>query len=76
MSTIICYQYQGIVIQVREICAHGRQWRFPRWQIGVPVDCEAEVSHRFLEASHTNDLRSVLECIADPFISVNFVDAV
>ncbi|KAH7839852.1 hypothetical protein Vadar_009641 [Vaccinium darrowii] len=40
------------------------------------VDCEAEVSHRLLEASHTNNLRSALECIADPFVGINFVDAV
>ncbi|KAH7833995.1 hypothetical protein Vadar_011735 [Vaccinium darrowii] len=33
-----------------------------------PVDCEAEVSHRLLEASHTNDLRLALECIANPFV--------
>ncbi|KAF7129356.1 hypothetical protein RHSIM_Rhsim10G0008700 [Rhododendron simsii] len=41
-----------------------------------PVDCQAEVSHRLLEASHTDDLRSALECAADPFVDVNFVGAV
>ena len=41
-----------------------------------PVDCEAEVSQRLLEASHSGDLKSVLECIADPFVDVNFVGVV
>ncbi|GMI82945.1 hypothetical protein like AT5G14230 [Hibiscus trionum] len=42
----------------------------------VPVDYEAEVSLRLLEASLSGDLRSALECIADPFVDVNFVGAV
>ncbi|XP_022773655.1 ankyrin-3-like [Durio zibethinus] len=42
----------------------------------VPVDCEAEVSQRLLEASLSGDLRSALECIADPFVDVNFVGTV
>ncbi|RWR72037.1 ankyrin-3-like protein [Cinnamomum micranthum f. kanehirae] len=41
-----------------------------------PVDCEAEISQRLVEASHGGDLRSALECIADPFVDVNFVGAV
>lgn len=41
-----------------------------------PVDCEAEVSQRLLEASHSGDLKSALECIADPFVDVNFVGVV
>lgn len=41
-----------------------------------PVDYEAEVSKRLLEASLSGDLKSALECIADPFLDVNFVDAV
>ncbi|CAL5349024.1 unnamed protein product [Camellia sinensis] len=41
-----------------------------------PVDYEAEVSQRLLEASHCNDLKSALECIADSFVDVNFVGAV
>lgn len=41
-----------------------------------PVDCEAEVSQRLLEASLSGDLRSALECAADPFVDVNFVGAV
>ncbi|XP_022740355.1 ankyrin-2-like [Durio zibethinus] len=42
----------------------------------VPVDYEAEVSQRLLEASLTGDLRSALECIADPCVDVNFVGTV
>ncbi|KAK6280404.1 hypothetical protein POUND7_020671 [Theobroma cacao] len=42
----------------------------------VPVDYEAEVSQRLLEASLSSDLMSALECIADPFVDVNFVGAV
>ncbi|XP_059643503.1 uncharacterized protein LOC132285337 [Cornus florida] len=41
-----------------------------------PVDCEAEVSQRLLEASHCNDLKSAFECIADPFVDVNIIGAV
>ncbi|XVE84124.1 hypothetical protein DITRI_Ditri16bG0144500 [Diplodiscus trichospermus] len=42
----------------------------------VPVDYEAEVSQRLLESTLSGDLRSALECIADPFVDVNFVGAV
>ncbi|GKV41356.1 hypothetical protein SLEP1_g48897 [Rubroshorea leprosula] len=42
----------------------------------VPVDYEAEVSQRLLEAVLAGDLRSALECIADPLVDVNFVGAV
>ncbi|KAK9117505.1 hypothetical protein Sjap_016452 [Stephania japonica] len=41
-----------------------------------PVDCEAEVSQRLVEASHSGDLKSAFECIADPFVDVNFIAAV
>ncbi|KAA8530119.1 hypothetical protein F0562_004828 [Nyssa sinensis] len=41
-----------------------------------PVDYEAEVSQRLLEASHCNDLKSAFECISDPFVDINFVGAV
>ncbi|KAM1273186.1 hypothetical protein ACFX2H_023116 [Malus domestica] len=41
-----------------------------------PVDYEAEVSQRLLEASLSGDLKSALECVADPFVDVNFVGAV
>ncbi|XP_050235032.1 uncharacterized protein LOC126683225 [Mercurialis annua] len=42
----------------------------------VPVDYEAEVSQRLLEACQTGDLRSALECIGDEYVDVNFVGAV
>jgi len=42
----------------------------------VPVDYESEVSQRLLEASLSGDLKSALECIADPFIDVNYIGAV
>ncbi|XP_016471873.1 uncharacterized protein LOC107793939 isoform X1 [Nicotiana tabacum] len=38
-----------------------------------PVNYEVEVSRLLLEASHSNDLTLALECIADPFVDVNFV---
>ncbi|KAF8378122.1 hypothetical protein HHK36_029459 [Tetracentron sinense] len=41
-----------------------------------PVDYEAEVSQRLVEASHTGDLKSAFECIADPFVDVNFIGTV
>lgn len=42
----------------------------------VPVDYEAEVSQHLLEATHSNDLKSAYECIADPLVDVNYVGAV
>ncbi|KAJ9135452.1 hypothetical protein P3X46_032634 [Hevea brasiliensis] len=42
----------------------------------VPVDYEAEVSQRLLDASLAGDLRSALDCIADSFVDINFVGAV
>ncbi|XP_057982174.1 uncharacterized protein LOC131167386 [Malania oleifera] len=41
-----------------------------------PVDYEAEVSQRLLEACLSGDLKSASECMADPFVDVNFVGAV
>lgn len=38
-----------------------------------PVNYEAEVSRRLLEASHSNDLAAALECLQDSFVDVNFV---
>lgn len=42
----------------------------------VPVDYEAEVSQRLLEATLAGDLKSATECIDDPYVDVNFVGAV
>ncbi|KAK8978864.1 hypothetical protein V6N11_034770 [Hibiscus sabdariffa] len=49
---------------------------FPGSRQVVPVDYEAEVSQRLLEASLSGDLRSALDCVADPFVDVNFVGTV
>lgn len=42
----------------------------------VPVNYEAEVSQRLLEASLRNDLSSAHQCLADPFVDVNYIGAV
>ncbi|KAI3463094.1 hypothetical protein Pfo_019757 [Paulownia fortunei] len=42
----------------------------------VPVNYEAEVSQRLLEASVSNDLKLALECLADPVVDVNYVNVV
>ncbi|KAK4775113.1 hypothetical protein SAY86_010048 [Trapa natans] len=42
----------------------------------VPVDYEAEVSQRLLEAALSGDLDSALQCIVDPCVDVNYVGAV
>lgn len=42
----------------------------------MPVDYEAEVSQRLLEATLAGDIKSAAECIADPYVDVNFVGAV
>lgn len=42
----------------------------------VPVDYEAEVSQRLLEATLACDVNSAIECIADPFVDVNYVGGV
>lgn len=41
-----------------------------------PVDYEAEVSQRLVDAAHDNDLKSACDCIGDPFVDVNFVGTV
>ncbi|WJX17649.1 hypothetical protein P8452_07538 [Trifolium repens] len=41
-----------------------------------PVDYEAEVSYRLLEASHSADLSLAFHCISDPSVDVNFTGAV
>lgn len=42
----------------------------------VPVDYETEVSQRLLEATHSNDLKSAFERLADPLVDVNYVGVV
>ncbi|GFY83161.1 hypothetical protein Acr_02g0014010 [Actinidia rufa] len=41
-----------------------------------PVDYEAEASQRLLEASHCGDLKAAIECVANPYVDVNFAGAV
>ncbi|KZV38272.1 Ankyrin repeat [Dorcoceras hygrometricum] len=41
----------------------------------VPLDYQAELSQRLLEAALCNDLKSVIECLADPSVDVNYVGA-
>ncbi|XP_054807381.1 uncharacterized protein LOC129309723 isoform X1 [Prosopis cineraria] len=42
----------------------------------VPIDYESEVSQRLVDAAHDGDTDAALECIADPFVDVNFVGTV
>jgi hypothetical protein len=39
------------------------------------MDYEAKASQQLLEALLSSDLRSAMECIADPFVDVNFIGA-
>ncbi|KAI3713276.1 hypothetical protein L1987_71850 [Smallanthus sonchifolius] len=48
----------------------------PAKQQIFPVDYEAEVSQRLLEASSSGDLKSAFDCIDDPYVDVNFIGAV
>ncbi|KAA0056596.1 ankyrin-3 [Cucumis melo var. makuwa] len=41
-----------------------------------PLNFEAEVSQRLIEASHSGDLKSALDYIANPCVDVNFIGAV
>lgn len=41
-----------------------------------PVDYEAEVSQRLVDAAHVNDVKRADECIGDPFVDVNFIGTV
>ncbi|KAJ8750038.1 hypothetical protein K2173_013953 [Erythroxylum novogranatense] len=42
----------------------------------VPVDYEGEVSQLLLDSILAGDLATSLQCVADPFVDVNFVGAV
>ncbi|KAD7478705.1 hypothetical protein E3N88_01841 [Mikania micrantha] len=48
----------------------------PAKQQVFPVDYEAEVSQRLLEATSSGDLKSAFNCIDDLYVDVNFVGAV
>ncbi|CAK9137323.1 unnamed protein product [Ilex paraguariensis] len=41
-----------------------------------PVECESVVSQRLVDAVHANDVKTALECIANPFIDVNYIGTV
>ncbi|XVE85274.1 hypothetical protein DITRI_Ditri17bG0078700 [Diplodiscus trichospermus] len=41
-----------------------------------PVNYEEEVSQRLVDALHGNDARVASECLADPFVDVNFIGTV
>ncbi|KAJ9564174.1 hypothetical protein OSB04_000140 [Centaurea solstitialis] len=45
----------------------------PGKQQVFPVDYEADVSQRPLQASLSGDLKSAFDCIDDPYVDVNFV---
>ncbi|XP_024974972.1 serine/threonine-protein phosphatase 6 regulatory ankyrin repeat subunit A-like [Cynara cardunculus var. scolymus] len=45
----------------------------PGKQQVFPVDYEADVSQRLLQASSSGDLKSAFDCIDDPYVDVNFV---
>ncbi|XP_071695515.1 uncharacterized protein [Rutidosis leptorrhynchoides] len=41
-----------------------------------PVDYEADVSQRLLEASLSGDLKSAFDCIDDRYVDINFISAI
>ncbi|KAF9673681.1 hypothetical protein SADUNF_Sadunf10G0049500 [Salix dunnii] len=41
-----------------------------------PVDYQAEVSQKLVDASHDNDLKLALQCLEDPLVDVNFIGTV
>lgn len=41
-----------------------------------PIDYETEVSQRLVDAAHHGDSDATFECIANPFVDVNFIGTV
>lgn len=41
-----------------------------------PVEYQAQVSQQLVDAAHDNDLKLAFECLADPFVDVNFIGTV
>ncbi|XP_028771972.1 ankyrin-3-like [Neltuma alba] len=41
-----------------------------------PINYETEVSQRLIDAAHNGDTNGALECIANPFVDVNFIGTV
>ncbi|KAE8710255.1 putative ankyrin repeat-containing protein [Hibiscus syriacus] len=46
------------------------------WKLVFPVNYEEEVSQRLIDALNGNDSKLACECLADPFVDVNFVGTV
>ncbi|KAI3426781.1 ANK_REP_REGION domain-containing protein [Psidium guajava] len=57
------------------VFANSRAGYFAGKQV-VPMDYQAEVSQRLVDAAHGDDTRTVYECMIDPFVDVNFVGTV
>ncbi|KAL5760117.1 hypothetical protein ACOSQ2_018955 [Xanthoceras sorbifolium] len=53
----------------------GSGFRAGKQQV-FPVDYQAEVSQRLVDASHAGDVSSAFECMDDPFVDVNFIGTV
>ena len=45
-------------------------------QVFPVEDYQDEISQRLVEAAHVNDNKVAFECLADPFVDVNFVGTV
>lgn len=45
-------------------------------QVFPVEDYQEKVSQRLVEAAHANDIKAAFECLADPFIDVNFAGTV
>ncbi|KAK9060180.1 hypothetical protein SSX86_020884 [Deinandra increscens subsp. villosa] len=45
-------------------------------QVFPVEDYQEKISQRLIEAAHSNDLKLAFECLADPFVDVNFVGTV
>lgn len=45
-------------------------------QVFPMEDYREKISQRLVEAAHVNDHKAAFECLADPFVDVNFVGTV
>lgn len=66
---------------IRTLAVHGVRINTPTMTVFsgrqvVPMDYEAEVSQRLLEAILDGDIRTASDCVSDPLVDVNFVGAV
>lgn len=63
--------------KVREMTVFGNSGAvFLAGKQVFPVDYQAEVSQKLVDASHNNDLKQALQCLEDPFVDVNFIGTV